>query len=225
MTSDRPPTGEIAKALAAFQDEMPVVPKNKKATVPTKAGGSYSYTYADLADVTSVAMPLMSKHGLSFSSCPRRTDHGYELVGLLLHTSGETLNGSLPIHGNQAQEIGSSLTYLRRYLLGCMTGLVTDDDDDGTAAQPARRTEPKITQKTRGQMFALFAQKGVSEEQQLPGINHYTSGSYTSRGDITEADAKKVVARLQSLPDVPPPKAETADPSDPDDPWTKEEGE
>ena len=131
---------QLATALMAFQSQMPTVHKGKTANVPTKTGGSYSYSYADLADVTAAAIPLLTQHGLTFTAQPRRTDQGdYELVGVLLHISGERETGSLPIHGRSAQEIGSSLTYGRRYLLGCMTGIVTDDDDDAASA-PAERT-------------------------------------------------------------------------------------
>lgn len=227
-------TGKIAEALAAFQSEMPIVAKTHTAKVPTKAGGSYSYTYADLADVTEAAMPLLSKNGLSFSTCPRAAEgRGYELVGILLHTSGERLEGTLPIAGNSPQEYGSSLTYMRRYLLGCLTGIVTDDDDDGGLAQkaatrkPAARSAPAapphepwsdeppdltpaptnttpLTTRTRGQMFALFAQKGVPDDAQLPGINHITGANYQSRKDITEAHAKAVIAVLKTRPDEVP---------------------
>lgn len=131
----------LAAALAEFQAEMPTVHKGKTATVPTKTGGSYKYTYADLADVTAAATPVLTKHGLSFSAQPRRTEQGdYELEGVLLHSSGERETGSLPIFGRTAQEIGSSLTYGRRYLLGCLTGIVTDDDDDAATANPSERT-------------------------------------------------------------------------------------
>lgn len=205
-------TANIAEALAAFQAEMPTVAKSKKATVPTKSGGNYSYTYAGLAEVTDAAMPYLNKHGLSFSSCPRQTERGYELSGILLHTSGESLEGSLPLYGNSAQELGSSLTYNRRYLLGCMTGIVTDDDDDGTLAQQTRRrTETPMTAKTRGAMFALFEQKGVTEEQQLPGINKITGADYTSRGDLSEEHAKQVVAALRKRPDAEKPAEVTAE--------------
>ena len=198
--SDHP---NLATALAAFQAEMPVVAQNKKATGPTKSGGSYSYTYADLADVTAAALPLLSRHGLAFSACPRGTDHGYELTGVLLHTSGESQEGSLPLHGNSPQELGSSLTYARRYLLGSMTGIVTDDDTDATPAQTApQRTQTPMTGKTRGQLFALFSQKGIAEDQQLAGINRATGASYTSRGDLTEQDARAVIATLRNLPDA-----------------------
>lgn len=202
--TDSTGTAKIAQALADFQADMPAVSKNKRAEVPTKSGGKYTYTYADLADVSAQAMPLLRKNGLAFSACPRRTDHGYELVGLLLHTSGESLQGALPLHGNQPQEIGSALTYARRYLLGCMTGLVTDDDDDGATANQAPRTEPKITPKTRAEMFALFGRKGIAEDAQLAGINHITGKTYESRGDLTEKDAREVIRVLKTKPDVEP---------------------
>lgn len=133
-----PPLGNIAKALVAFQKEMPKVTKGRTANA-----GSYSYTYADLASVTEAVVPLLSKNGLAFSVTPRQTDNGYEIVGVLLHTSGETLEGALPLFGRNPQEIGSALSYGRRYLLGVMTGVVTDDDDDGKAAVKSSRTKPE----------------------------------------------------------------------------------
>ena len=66
----------LAAALAAVQANMPTVHKGNRATVPTKAGGSYSYTYANLADVVEAAYPLLSKHGLSFSCVPRNREGG-----------------------------------------------------------------------------------------------------------------------------------------------------
>lgn len=141
-------TQSLAAALAAFQAEMPTVTKNHKASVPTKSGGSYSYTYADLADVSAAVTPLLAKHGLAFSCCPRPADRGYELVGRLLHTSGESVEGSLPLNGGTPQELGSSLTYMRRYLLGALTGVVTDDDDDGRQAQVAAKRQQRPTDPT-----------------------------------------------------------------------------
>ncbi len=132
MSDDHP---NLATALVAFQREMPTVAKAKTARVPMKAGGSYSYTYADLSDVSEAAMPRLTRHGLTFTSAPRLTDAGhYELVGILRHTSGERDEGALPIKGGTPQELGSSITYARRYLMGSMTGIVTDNDDDGALA-------------------------------------------------------------------------------------------
>jgi hypothetical protein len=131
----------IAEALVAFQSEMPVVPKNKTAKM-----GTYSYKYADLVDVSAAMHPLLTKHGLAFSCLPRQAEGGgYELAGTLLHTSGDRLEGALPLYGRTAQEIGSALTYARRYLAGCLTGICTDDDEDGQATTKATRTKAEPT--------------------------------------------------------------------------------
>ena len=137
---------KIAAALIAVQAEMPTVAKGRTAQVRSEKG-SYSYTYAGLADVAEAVYPLLAKHGLAFTALPG----GGQLVGMLLHESGQTLTGSLPISGGTPQALGSSITYGRRYLLGCMTGLVTDDDDDGqvAAAEPkVRAVRPKPAERS-----------------------------------------------------------------------------
>jgi hypothetical protein len=141
-----PPINELAAALAAFQSEMPVVPKSKTANVRTRDGGNYSYTYADLADVSAAAMPILARHGLAFTCLPGPDG----LTAVLAHTSGQRVTGSLPIRGATPQEVGSSLTYNRRYLLGCLTGLVTDDDDDGNTAERAAKAPPRAERPPRG---------------------------------------------------------------------------
>lgn len=137
------PLDELAGALAKFQAEVPVVPKKQTAKIETQGGRNYSYTYADLATISPVVMPLLAKHGLAFTALPTaRKDGPPVLVGMLIHTSGQSVKGELPITGRTPQEIGSSLTYGRRYLLGCLTGVVTDDDDDGgLATRAAKKTD------------------------------------------------------------------------------------
>lgn len=141
----------LAAALVAFQAEVPKVAKNKKANVPMKGGGSYRYTYADLPDVSDAALPILVKHGLSFSCAPRNAGGSFELVGILRHVSGEFDEGALPLRGSSMQEIGSAITYGRRYLLGCMTGVITDDDDDGSIAQAAKERTQSYRPPTPGE--------------------------------------------------------------------------
>lgn len=194
---------ELAAALAAFQAEAPTVSKGKTAKVPTKAGGSYSYTYANLADVVEAAYPLLSKHGLSFSCVPRTTERGYELAGILLHSSGESLEGSLPLSGNTPQELGSALTYMRRYLLGAMTGLVTDDDDDGAAASrrpqaPARKETGEVA--TDAQQRALHAAATSREwtrDDLMERLSRQFQRQITSTANLTKAEASQVLDKLK----------------------------
>jgi hypothetical protein len=138
-------TGEIAAALAGFQAEMPVIPNTEVARIETQSGGGYGYRYASLGTMMPIVAPLLAKHGLAFTCMPTKTEGGPMLVGVLLHSSGESLQGELPITGRSPQEIGSSLTYGRRYLLCCLTGIVTDDDDDGSLAEQAARVRRGLT--------------------------------------------------------------------------------
>jgi ERF superfamily len=210
---DERPTAKIAEALAAFQQEMPVVAKGKTAKV-----GSYSYTYADLADVTEAAMPVLTKHGLSFSCGPHSTDNGYELTGVLLHTSGESLHGALPIRGNNPQELGSSLTYMRRYLFGCLTGLVTDDDDDAQLAQQAAKKAAKkqpakkqggetgeaITQDQSRKLHAQFNDVGITERgDRLAFASKQIGRDIESSSDLTRKEASSVIEALVELAEQP----------------------
>lgn len=216
----------LAEALVAFQKEMPTVHKGKTANT-----GTYKYTYADLADVMAAAVPILTSHGLSFTTQPRRReDSTYELVGVLRHTSGEQDEGALPIYGNSPQALGSSITYARRYLLGCLTGIVTDDDDDGATAPAERRRRqkppeqtgitgretkpaeqptapgdaPKLSPAVQRKMFALFKQKGIPEPEQLPGIARILNRPIESRTAMTDAEGERVCAQLRTRPDVDP---------------------
>lgn len=212
-------TPELAAALAAFQAEMPTVAKAHTATVPTKAGGQYKYTYAGLADVTKAAAPLLATHGLSFTCEPEAGERGMALRGVLMHKSGEERSGVLPLSGNTPQELGSSITYMRRYLFGCLTGIVTDDDDDGATAQraatkapaktqrpaarPSQETlEPKLTPAQRGKLFTLFDKKGIAEADQLPGIAHIIQRPIEHRDAMTTTELDLVIAALESRPDA-----------------------
>ncbi len=206
-------TAKLAGALAAFQAEAPTVKKSQKAEVPTKAGGKYTYTFANLANVTEAAYPLLAKHGLAFTACPERTERGYELVGWLLHSSGESLRGALPIQGNTAQEIGSSITYGRRYLLGSMTGVVTDDDDDGALASRAKKPAAKaeraaapaeaqpdnaVTPAQLKKIGAAMSSLGMTDR---PAAIAYVSGvvrrDISSRSDLTRSEAHKLIDALE----------------------------
>lgn len=213
--SDHP---NLAAALAAVQSELPTVHKGNRATVPTKAGGSYSYTYADLGDVSAAALPLLSSHGLAFTCLPRVAEgrNGYELTGVLLHTSGERIEGALPLSGNTPQEWGSSITYMRRYLLGSLTGLVTDDDDDGNTIQRAARaprkppapqpaSEPAPTPSgppaandgQRKKMHALLGELGITDRDKRIALAAWSCGRpVTSTSDLTAAEAAHFIDYL-----------------------------
>jgi len=126
----------LAEALAAFQAELPRVGKSQTANT-----GTYSFRYADLADVSAIVLPLLGKHGLSFAAAPTLDESGrFVLRYALRHVSGgESVSGDYPLPSSGTpQAIGSAITYARRYALCAVTGVAADEDDDGQAAANTR---------------------------------------------------------------------------------------
>lgn len=122
-----PTIGELAKALSKFQSELAQPKLNKE----VKAG-AYKFKYADLANCYAAAKPIIGKYGLSVTHITTPT----HLLTILLHESGEWLKSELPLNTAQAyQQLGSAITYLKRYSYCAILGICADDDDDANMAQ------------------------------------------------------------------------------------------
>jgi hypothetical protein len=137
----------LAAALVALQANMPRINKGETAKVQSTKG-SYSYTYADLADVSAQLLPVMSEVGLAFTARPTMQDGRFVLAYSLMHASGEREDGFYPLpDSGTPQAIGSAITYARRYCLLSVTGAAPDnEDDDGKAAMDTRAGAPSRSQ-------------------------------------------------------------------------------
>lgn len=141
---------ELTKALAAFQAALPHIAKGNTAEVPTKNGGKYKYDYADLTDVSEVILPLLAQHGMAWTALPTYSEFGFALHYELRHESGEKVEGYYPLPSASPQEIGSAVTYARRYALCAATGVAPGgDDDDAAKAQSSITAIPAGGRATR----------------------------------------------------------------------------
>lgn len=143
---------ELAGALAEAQGEFPVIPKNKTAKIKTKDkqgnfNGEYTYNYADLADIIAATAKPLSKSGLAVTQAPTTDGEKMILETMLMHKSGQFIASTYPLTGHERpQEMGSEITYARRYTLASVLGIQADEDDDGVVARDAvkqRETSPK----------------------------------------------------------------------------------
>ena len=132
---------EIYKSLAEFQQEVPVIHKGTE---------GYGYSYADLPAILETINPLLKKHGLGFYQMV----NGTQLCTTVYHIkSGESIEGCADIPQNVSlakmnafQVLGSAITYMRRYQLSAMLGLVTDKDTDAAGEQkPTTAVTPAVT--------------------------------------------------------------------------------
>lgn len=143
MTDEQiPDTAQAAFAvsLASFQADMPRIGKDQTASVKSEKG-AYSYSYAELSDITHVALPLLAEHGFAWSAKTMVTDARFILLSSLKHSAGwsETCEWPLPDPSRvSAQQVGSALTYARRYTFTALTGIAPGgEDDDAQAAGKA----------------------------------------------------------------------------------------
>lgn len=139
-----------AEAFAAAQAELPEIPKTKTAKIPTRNGGEYSYTYADLSDVLAACRPILNRHGLSVAQSVSGTHDDVAVVTRIFHKSGhvEEFGPTVLPAGADARGVGSAITYARRYGLCAALGIVPDEDDDGRAASNRPQREPQYPKLT-----------------------------------------------------------------------------
>jgi hypothetical protein len=85
--------GPLAASLAKAQVAFPTVTRDKKVTVTTKTGGSYSFTYAPLDSILNAVRVPLADNGLVVVQL---IDDG-DLVTSLIHESGGILSGRVAL--------------------------------------------------------------------------------------------------------------------------------
>jgi hypothetical protein len=131
---------EFNAAMSAMQDEMPSI---------AERGRSHNGNYATFEDINDVAKPIMKRHGFSVSFRVKNIQGGIEVTGVLMHKAGhrEETTMTLPFDDsgkkNSVQQIGSSVTYGKRYVMSAMLNITTRGmDDDGNSAAPVKTVTP-----------------------------------------------------------------------------------
>lgn len=133
--------GELAKALAKAQAAFKTVKKSRTAKIPTKAGGEYSYNYADWADIIEAVRKPLTEQTLALTQTLEPADGGGSiLVTTLMHgESGEWKDSRYRLaEYDNPQAFGSAMAYGCRYSGSAILNIAAEDDDDGKGAQDAK---------------------------------------------------------------------------------------
>jgi hypothetical protein len=177
--------GEIAKALAAAQAKFEAVGKDKTAKIT--GDKAYSYTYADLASILAAVRKPLSESGLAVVQVITWGEGHSWLVTRLLHSSGQSIESTYPLREyGRPQEMGSALTYARRYSLTALLGIAAEEDDDGQAAQQGNPreetartpppTKPKSTPKAAPEgaiACPMCGSEAKPQKHPVPGKTHF----------------------------------------------------
>jgi len=163
--------GSLAQALVAFQAAVPAIPKRKTVSVQTRQGGRYTFDYAPHEVILDTIKGYLAENGLAVVQ-PLTSDlQGRMFVQtIVIHEGGETLESLTPLNTENLsnQEIGSAVTYMRRYALSAMLGLATDDDDDANLADGNEATEVQKGGKvSNGSSSSPAPSAGSSDDEPL----------------------------------------------------------
>jgi len=168
----------IYKSLANFQQECKVIHKATK---------GYGYSYSDLPTIFAVINPLLKENGLGFT----QLINGSSIETILFHVeTGETIKSitaipeDVSLKGmNQFQVLGSAVTYIRRYALSSMLGIVTDKDTDASGEQLPKK-KPTIS----NNRFEAGLKKVANGELSKEGLCNFLKGFELS--EVQEASLK-----------------------------------
>ncbi len=167
---------ELASALSKMQSELCSASKDA-------ANPFFKSKYADLPACWDACKIPMTKNGLSLCQCiDEKEDGKATLTTVLMHSSGQWMKSVTPLpyekNGkNECQALGSAITYMRRYAMSAMLGIVQDDDD----ANSAFSQKPKhITKIQAHELQTLLSQCDEKfREQVIKWISNPAIGAST----------------------------------------------
>ena len=133
---------ELLIAIAKFQSEAPIV----KFDASIKYGGR-PFKYATLSSVIECIRPTLTKLKLGFTQV---IQDGL-LKTILFNDKGQTLESSYQLPSiSKPQDLGSWVTYIKRYQLCAMLGIVGEEDNDGNGtANPADAAKQAVRVKLK----------------------------------------------------------------------------
>lgn len=182
-------------AMASFQGECPVIPRNKKTDFESRGGNKVKYDYAPLDQIVSIVKPILMKNGLSFTfTVSPKEDATTEVVTTVYHKEGFRKDFSYTydsIHDdgrmNASQRRKSALTYAKRAALENALGVVTANEDDD-----AKRSSERLASQDQIEVISSYLRSTESTMENL--LQYLCIESVEMMSDF---DAKKAISALK----------------------------
>lgn len=130
-------TSELWKAFIEFQ-------KDFKGMKPDATNPFFKSTYITLDGILETVRPILAKHGLAVLQEAKGVDGSVTIKTRLVHESGQYYETDIlemkPQKANDPQQMGSCITYAKRYQLAALLGICESVDDDGNVATYGSKT-------------------------------------------------------------------------------------
>jgi hypothetical protein len=180
---------QLATALAKAQRAI-------KHAEKSQTNPHFGKKYATLADVIDACREPLADNDLSYVQKVSSAQGVVIVETVLMHKSGQSIAATLTMPArNDAQGIGSALTYARRYGLSAMVGVAPDEDDDGNGAGKGDELQPRGESRRAG-----TPQRGDDyhhTDRREPARGHQqapASGSVS--GDMSEKQIDAAISKV-----------------------------
>lgn len=196
MNTSSPEINHLALALSKAQSAI-------EGAIEDSKNPFFKSNYADLSSVWSACKKPLTDNGLAVVHTTEIVEGKICLVTTLVHSSGQWMKGFLPLtlkENPTPQEMGSAITYARRYTLAAIACVCpAGEDDDAEKAMTTYRSPksmPLSSSKKISQDQLERLERLVSDnkdlEQKILSYNKVASFE-----GLTESQFDSIVSRLE----------------------------
>lgn len=176
-------------------------------TDETAQAGNRTYKYLNLATILKTIKPVFEKHGLAFSQRVTFDNAGEsrQVIGTVETTIFDDKDlmvaSSYPFFvTGDPQQVGSAITYARRYSLYAVLGIFPDKDDDGAYAKQRYETADRpISAEQYAELVKAMNDHNIPSGERGDFINGTLNRRVRGWQGLTQTDLNSLMNALNRM--------------------------
>ena len=176
----------IYQKLLSVSKEISSLKKNK-------LNQHFRNTYCDINDILSVIKPLLNDQGLLLL---QPIDEGKVITQIMDCETNEKIQFAMVLDETltNVQQIGSRITYLRRYSLQSLLALQVEDDDGNEASNISQSNfDVKVKSYPREEEKV----NSLASEKQMSYLNNITDNKFLGK-KLNRQEASELISKYRS---------------------------
>ena len=176
-------------------------------TDETAQAGNRTYKYLNLATILKTIKPVFEKYGLAFSQRVTFDNAGEarQVIGtvetIIFDDKDLMVACSYPFFvTGDPQQVGSAITYARRYSLYAVLGIFPDKDDDGAYAKQQYETADRpISAEQYAELVKAMDAHNIPSEARGEFINGTLKRRVRGWNGLTQADLQNLMNAVNRM--------------------------
>lgn len=176
-------------------------------TDETAQAGNRTYKYLNLATILKTIKPVFEKHGLAFSQRVTFDNAGEarQVIGtvetIIFDDEEQMVACSYPFFvTGDPQQVGSAITYARRYSLYAVLGIFPDKDDDGAYAKQRYETADRaISAEQYADLVKALNAHNIPSEARGEFINNTLNRQVRGWRGLTQTDLNSLINAINRM--------------------------